>query len=68
MTKHLKNLLDGARQVLVLWPDNNYVRPERGDFYKDNYNLRSDAARIASGLRENVKKKKHGKAHNRECA
>lgn len=68
MGKHLKNLLDGARQVLVMWPESDYVRPSRGDFGKDSDNLRADVQRIARGLRDNVKKKKHGKAYDRECA
>ena len=40
MEQHLKNIIDGIRQVLVLWPDNDYVIPARGDFRKDAINLR----------------------------
>jgi hypothetical protein len=68
MSKLLKNLLDGMRQVFVIWPENDYVRPAHGDFRKDNDNLKADAARIFSGLRSNVKKQSHGKTYNRKCA
>ncbi|WP_017365271.1 hypothetical protein [Methylococcus capsulatus] len=68
MGKHLKNLLDGAWQVLVMWPESDYVRPSRGDFGKDSDNLRANARRIARGLRDNVKKKKPGKAYDGACA
>ncbi len=68
MEKHWKNFLDGARQVLVLWPEDDYLRPERGGFLTDNCKLRSDAGRVAKGLREKLKKQKHGKTHDRESA
>lgn len=68
MGQHLKNILDGMRQAFALWPENDYVRPSRGDFRKDNANLRADAERIAAGLRKNIKNKKHGKAYDREHA
>jgi hypothetical protein len=58
MERHMKNILDGMRQVLVLWPEADYVLPSRGDFRKDNGNLRSDAGRVAEGLRKNLKKRK----------
>jgi len=68
MGQHIKNILDGMRQVLVLWPESDYVRPSRGDFRKDNSNLRSDVGRVAEGLRKNIKKRKYGETHNRERA
>ena len=57
MNKHIQNLLDGVRRVFVILPDCDYVIPARGDFRKDRDNLRSDASRIASGLRSSVKNK-----------
>lgn len=68
MTQHIRNLLDGARRVLALWPDEDYVRPKRGDFRIDSDNLRADCAHVVTILRANVKKKTHGKKHLRERA
>ena len=42
MIKHLKNFLDGASNVLVLWPDEDYVRPQRGDCLTDYTYLHTD--------------------------
>jgi hypothetical protein len=55
MTQHLKNIIDGMRQVLVICPVNEYVRPTRREFLTDNANLRSDVSRVANGLRETLK-------------
>ncbi len=68
MGRHLKNILDGARQVLVLWPENDYIRPKRGDFLIDHNNVRADCGRITEGLRRNVKNQRHGETYNREYA
>ena len=68
MEQHLKNIIDGMRQVLVLWSDNDYVIPTRGDFHKDAINLRNDAKHISSGLYKNVNKKKYAKTHDSESA
>lgn len=68
MGKHLKNILDGAQQVLVLWPEDDYIRPKRGDFLIDHNNVRADCGRITEGLRRNVKKQRYGETYNRECA
>lgn len=56
MISFLSNLIEGMRQVLVLYPDRTYIRPKRGDFQKDYDNLRSDAGRVARDLREGVAK------------
>ena len=51
----LKNLLNGARQVLVLWPDDDYVRPSRHAFRNDMRLLQGDAKRVARDLYITVK-------------
>ncbi|MDD2722397.1 MAG: hypothetical protein PHH59_00035 [Methylovulum sp.] len=63
MNRHLKNWLDGISQTLILYPEQDYCRPQRGDFRKDAAALRSDAAKITGGLRKNVTK--HGKVNAR---
>jgi hypothetical protein len=50
MNKHLKNWLDGVSQVLILYPEQDYLRPQRGDCRKDAAVLRGDAAKITKGL------------------
>jgi len=56
MSKHLKHLLEGARRVLVLCPNDTYIRPSGVDFNKDIAALRNDNDRVVSGLRKTVKK------------
>lgn len=63
MNKHLKNWLDGISQALILYPEQDYFRPQRGDFRKDAAVLRSDAAKVARELHKNVSK--HGKIDTR---
>lgn len=48
--EHLKNLLEGARQVLVLDTGSEYVIPTRKGFADDVAALRSDARNITSDL------------------
>ncbi|MCM8625529.1 hypothetical protein [Accumulibacter sp.] len=55
--EHLKNLLAGARQVLVLNPADAYIRP-RGGFAQDAEALRGDSRRVAADL--NRATKTHG--------
>ncbi len=57
MNKHLKNWLDGVSQALVLYPEQDYLRPQRGDFRKDANALRGDAAKVTQGLRKNTTKR-----------
>lgn len=64
MGKHLKNLLDGARQSLVIYPVSEYQRPARGDFRKDAQALRGDMARVGAGLRQSLKKERHGQTYD----
>ena len=54
MSKHLENFLDGIAQVLVLWPEDDYTIPRRGDFRKDAAALRQDAAKVGKGLRKSL--------------
>jgi len=50
MGKLLKNLLEGARQVLVLSPGSEYIRPSKKDFHSDIQMLRKDSRRVVSDL------------------
>lgn len=54
---HLKNLIYGARHVLVLSAGRDYVRPRSG-FARDAAALRGDFTRVASGLNDSLRK--HG--------
>lgn len=56
MSKHLKNIIDGVRQVLVLFPSETYVRPSRTDFRKDVKVLRQDSKRVIRDLNKTVEK------------
>ena len=63
--EHLKNILDGMRQVLILDAGSQYIRPSRNGFYKDASMLRGDVKSVASDMNKLVKKQKNGKqAHN----
>ena len=62
MGKHIRRLLEGMGQSLVLDPGSDYVIPRRGDFQRDIESLRGDAKKIGNGLRKNVKKA-HEPAH-----
>ena len=48
--EHLKNFLEGAKQVLVLDPGSQYILPSRSDFSRDISSLRNDAKKVASDL------------------
>lgn len=54
MNNHLKNWLDGVSQALVLYPEQDYLRPRRGDCQNDAAALRGDVAKIANGLRKSL--------------
>ncbi|MEO6824150.1 MAG: hypothetical protein ABI167_05380 [Nitrosospira sp.] len=62
MGKHLLNLLAGARQALVMWPDADYIRPSKDGFQKDASKLRGDSKKVARGLAKTVRV--HGKQAN----
>lgn len=63
MGRLLRNILYGARQALVLWPEDDYIRPGRDGFAMDREALSKDARQIAYGLRKATKE--HGKQVNR---
>lgn len=46
----MTNLIQGARQVLVLAPSADYIHPSRGDFRHDVRTLRGDARRVSQDL------------------
>ena len=56
MSKHIKNILDGARQVLVLMPSSGYVVPSKAGFSTDVRVLREDSRRVARDLNRTVKR------------
>jgi len=56
MTKHIKNILDGARQVLILKPSSGYVVPSKYGFSSDARALKEDSRRVARDLNRTVKK------------
>ncbi len=62
MGKHLLNILAGARQALVMWPDADYIRPSKDGFKRDSANLRGDSKRVAKDIRKTIKE--HGKQAN----
>ncbi|PZN77223.1 MAG: hypothetical protein DM484_15180 [Candidatus Methylumidiphilus alinenensis] len=68
MINHLKNFLDGVSNVLALWPDEDYVRPQRGDCLTDYDYLRTDMGQVAKDMRKALKKQKHGQTDDRKSA
>ena len=56
MTKHIKYIINGARQILVLMPNDNYVLPSKSDFFDDVKTLRKDVNRVAMDLKKTIKK------------
>lgn len=59
---HFKNIIDGARQVLVLDTCAKYVKPTRNGFSNDADILRGDVSTIAQGMRKAAKE--YGKQAN----
>ena len=59
----LKNIIDGMASVLVLYPENDYQRPDKLGFSQDAANLRADFNRVATDLRNTVLK--HGENYYR---
>lgn len=53
---HFKNLLEGARQVLVLGCGNPYIRPSINGFARDRAALRGDSKQIGADLSKTIKK------------
>jgi hypothetical protein len=56
-----KNIIDGMANVLVLYPDSDYIRPDKRGFSRDAANLRGDFNNVANDLRNTVLK--HGENH-----
>jgi len=48
----LKNIIDGMANALVLYPDNDYIRPDKRGFSRDAANLRGDFKNVANDLRK----------------
>jgi hypothetical protein len=58
MGQLLKNILEGARNILVIWPETEYIRPDKHSFQRDNKALRSDSKRVIRDMNRTIKK--HG--------
>jgi len=56
MGKHIKNIIDGVMQVLVLNPEVSYERPSRSDFSKDVKALSRDSKRVIQDLNKTAAK------------
>jgi hypothetical protein len=56
MTKHIKHILQGARQVLVLIPAAKYVVPSKHGFARDVAELRKDSKRVARDFNKTLSK------------
>ena len=54
--EHLKNFLNGVKQVLVLDTGSQYIRPSSNGFSRDMSLLQGDARRVASDLSRGYKK------------
>lgn len=59
MARTIKNIINGIRQALVLYPEADYVYPSKRGFYADALFLRRDNRRVARDLRK--KTLEHGK-------
>ncbi len=55
MTKHIKYILQGIRQILVLSPEDDYIRPSKFDFWGDIVALRQDSNRVSRDLKKTLK-------------
>mgnify|MGYP000909618984 CR=1 FL=1 len=62
MGKYLKSFLEGASQVLVLYPDVDYPLSRRGGFAQDEQNLRSDFEQVAKDMNKGLAE--YGKQFN----
>ena len=56
MTKHIKYILQGIRQILVLSPEDDYIRPSKFDFGGDIAALRQDSSRVSRDLKKTLKR------------
>lgn len=53
----ITNIIDGARSVLVMFYDDDYIRPTRGGFERDMKNLSGDVKHIGNDMRKAIAKK-----------
>lgn len=56
MTKQIKHIIEGARQVLVIRPEESYVRPLRAAFQRDAHVLRKDMGNVAKDMNKAIRK------------
>lgn len=56
MSKHVRNILNGAKQALVLMPASGYVVPSKSDLHADVRSLREDGRRVARDLNKALRK------------
>lgn len=54
----INNIIDGARSVLVVFYDDDYIRPTRGAFARDAENLSGDVRNIGKDMRKAIAKRK----------
>jgi hypothetical protein len=52
----VKNLIDGAKSVLVVFYHDDYQYPDRKGFSKDLKNLSSDIRTVGKGMKRTVTK------------
>jgi hypothetical protein len=53
----VKNFLDGAGSVLVLFSDQGYIYPSKSDFKTDSRNLAADARNLAIDMNKTIRKR-----------
>ncbi len=55
MTKFLKDFFAGAGSTLSIYPDCDYIVPDKRGFTRDLLALRGDSAVVCNGIRQQVK-------------
>ena len=56
VSSHLKNILEGMRQAMVIAPEDDYVKPARGEFKEDINALAGDMRIVGNDLRKGLAK------------
>jgi hypothetical protein len=64
MGQFLKHILDGARQVLVICPPSEYIRPSRKGFNRDHITLNGDSQQVVRDFNKVIIS--NGKVNNRK--
>lgn len=59
----LRNIIDGMANAFVLYPDSDYIRPDKRGFSRDVENLRGDFNRVSNDLRKTTLN--YGENYNR---